>query len=75
MPNQQSAVTRYGETVGFNHIARIVTDHNDAILCIFFIGDKHIATGSKDKTINIYTLDGSKIATLRGHDAPICSLS
>jgi len=56
-------------------MARIVTDHNDAILCVFFIGDKQIATGTKDKTINIYSLDGSKTATLRGHDAPICSLS
>jgi WD40 repeat protein len=56
-------------------MARIVTDHNDAILCAFFIGDKQIATGSKDKTINIYSLDGSKIASLRGHDAPICSMS
>ena len=35
----------------------------------------YIATGSKDKTINIYTLDGEKITTLRGHDASICCLS
>lgn len=51
-----------------------MTDHSDAILCIFFVNNQYIATGSKDKTINIYTLDGKKITTLRGHDAPICSL-
>lgn len=67
MPNQQCAVTRYGENMSFNHIARIVTDHTDAILCIFFIGDRQIAAGSKDKTISIYSLDGSKLATLKGH--------
>lgn len=52
-----------------------MTDHTDAILCIFFIDSRHIATGSKDKTINVYTIDGTKVTTLRGHDASICSLS
>lgn len=39
------------------------------------MGDKYIATGSKDKTINIYSLEGGKVATLRGHNASICCLS
>ena len=44
-------------------------------MCIFFINDKYIATGSKDKTINIYSVDGQKITSLRGHAASICCLS
>jgi len=52
-----------------------VTDHSEAILCIFYIDNRYIATGSKDKTINIYSFDGQKVTTLRGHDASICSLS
>jgi WD40 repeat protein len=52
-----------------------VTDHSDAILCIFFINDRYIATGSKDKTINVYSFDGEKVATLKGHNASICCLS
>lgn len=52
-----------------------MTDHSDAILCIFFVDNRQIATGSKDKTINVYNIDGSKVVTLRGHDASICTLS
>lgn len=52
-----------------------MTDHSDAILCIFFINERYIATGSKDKTINIYSIEGEKITTLRGHSASICCLS
>lgn len=73
--NGQCALIKYGDTVNFNHKERIVTDHTEAILCIFFINDKYIATGSKDKTINIYSTDGSKVTTLRGHAASICCLS
>ena len=54
---QTCSVVKWGESVGLGKIERIVTDHEDAILCIFFVGN-YIATGSKDKTINIYTLTG-----------------
>lgn len=73
--NQQCSLIKYGDTVNFNHKERIVTDHSDAILCIFFVSQKYVATGSKDKTINIYSFDGSKVATLKGHNASICCLS
>ncbi len=56
--NQQCSVIKYGDTVNLNHKERIVTDHGDAILCIFFINERYLATGSKDKTINIYSVDG-----------------
>ena len=52
-----------------------MTDHKDMILCMFFPSENHLATGSKDKTIKIYTLDGEKVATLIGHHAAICTLS
>jgi WD40 repeat protein len=52
-----------------------VTDHSDAILCIFFIDNRYIATGSKDRTISVYGVDGRKVAVLKGHDAAICTLS
>ena len=52
-----------------------MTDHRDAILCMYFVDDRYIVTGSKDKTINVYTFDGKKVTTLKGHDASICTLS
>ena len=39
------------------------------------MGDKFLATGSKDNTINLYTLDGKKYKNLRGHQAAICCLA
>lgn len=51
------------------------TDHSDSILCIYFINDQYIATGSKDASINIYSLDGKKVRKLKGHEASICCLS
>lgn len=54
---------------------RVETDHADSILCIYFINDQYIATGSKDNTINVYSYDGKKICKLKGHDASICCLS
>ena len=68
-------MTKWSEGVSLRKIERVVTDHEDSILCIFFINNKYVATGSKDKTINIYTLEGKKVTTLRGHDASICSLT
>lgn len=34
-----------------------------------------MATGGKDATINVYSVDGGKITTLKGHSASICSLA
>ena len=58
-----------------NRTERIDTDHSDSILCIHFIGDKYVVTGSKDTTINVYTLGGRKIQSLRGHQAAVCCLA
>ena len=69
------AVTKWANDLTLRKIERVVTDHRDAILFMYFIDDKYIATGSKDKTINVYTFDGKKVTTLRGHDASICTLS
>ena len=44
-------------------------------MCIFYVSEKYIATGSKDKTINVYSVNGEKVATLRGHNSAICCLS
>ena len=57
-----------------NRIERVETDHQDSILCIHFI-DRYVVTGSKDASINVYTLDGRKVRTLRGHEAAICILA
>lgn len=73
--SQQGAIVKWAEGLNLKKMERVVTDHQDSILCIFFIEDQFIATGSKDKTINIYDFSGRKITTLRGHDASICSLS
>lgn len=72
---QQGTIVKWADGISLRKTERIVTDHQDSILCIFFIDNQFIATGSKDKTINIYDLEGKKITTLRGHDASICSLS
>lgn len=68
-------VTKWAESVNLKKLERVVTDHSDSILCIYFIDNRYVATGSKDKTINVYGIDGRKVTTLRGHDAAICSLS
>lgn len=39
------------------------------------MGNNYIATGSRDKTICIYTTEGKKVTSLKGHDAAICSLT
>lgn len=72
---EKSMVVKWAENCGLRKLERVVTDHGDAILCIYFVDSRYIATGSKDKTINIYTFDGKKVRTLKGHDASICSLS
>lgn len=74
-PSQQGTVVKWADGLSLKKTERVVTDHQDSILCMFFIENQYIATGSKDKTINIYDMEGRKITTLRGHDASICSLS
>lgn len=74
-PNEQVCVTRWCEDVRFNRLERVETDHKDSILCIQFLGDRYLATGSKDTSINIYSLDGKKINALKGHSAAICCLA
>jgi WD40 repeat protein len=74
-PNEQGCVTRWCEDIKLNRIERVETDHTDSILCIHFVGDKYIVTGSKDHTINVYSLDGKKIRYLKGHQAAICCLA
>ena len=74
-PTEQGCVTKWCEEVKLNRTERVGTDHSDSILCIQFIGDRYVATGSKDTTINVYTLEGRKIQTLRGHNAAICCLA
>jgi WD40 repeat protein len=40
------------------------------------LDNKYLATGSRDKKINIYSVEnGQKLTTLHGHDAAICCLS
>jgi WD40 repeat protein len=73
--NEQGCVTKWCEEVRVNRMERVETDHSDSILCIHFLGDKYVATGSKDTTLNIYSLDGRKLRTLRGHEAAICCLA
>ena len=58
-----------------NRLERVETDHMDSILCIQFVGDRFVATGSKDSMVNVYTLDGRKVRTLQGHNAAICCLA
>lgn len=73
--NQQVSLTRWCEDIRLNRLERVETDHKDSILCIQFLGDRYLATGSKDTTINIYSFDGRKVNSLRGHSAAICCLA
>lgn len=52
--NEQGCAVKWCEDVRLNRIEKVETDHNDSILCIYFLNDQYIATGSKDATINIY---------------------
>ena len=73
--NQQGCLTRWCEDIRVERMERVETDHTDSILCIHFVGARYVATGSKDTSLNIYSLDGRKIRTLKGHSAAICCLS
>ena len=66
-PYQQSLSTRWAENVNLNKVGQVNSDHNEEILCIYFLNDRYIATGSRDKSIIIYTVDGQKVTTLYGH--------
>lgn len=52
----------------------VYTDHQGMVLCAAIIKNQYIATGGKDSLIHVYSLDGTKIATLRGHSASICTI-
>lgn len=65
--NEQGCTVRWCDDVRLNRIEKVETDHSDAILCIYFLNDQYIATGSKDTTINIYNFEGKKIRKLKGH--------
>lgn len=65
--NEQGCAVKWCDDVRLNRIEKIETDHNDSILCIYFLNDQYIATGSKDATINIYSFEGKKIRKLKGH--------
>ena len=72
---QQSAIISEGQSLKLKKVDSILTNHKDVILCLFFVDMNHVATGSKDKTIKIYNFDRERVATLIGHNAPICTLS
>jgi WD40 repeat protein len=73
--NEQGCLVKWCDEVRLNRLEKVETDHSDAILCIYFLNDQYIATGSKDATINIYSLEGRKVRRLKGHEASICCLS
>ena len=39
------------------------------------INSKYVAIGGKDKNISIYTIEGTKVTILKGHQASICTLT
>jgi WD40 repeat protein len=39
------------------------------------IRNKYIVSGGKDGLLNVVQHSGSKVATLRGHEASVCSLA
>lgn len=45
------------------------------ILCVLGIRNKYIVSGGKDGLINVMSQSGSKVITLRGHEASVCSLA
>lgn len=73
--SQQIATTKWVEDLQLKPLATIRPDHSDRILCAIFVGGKFIVTGGKDSLLNVYSLDGAKITTLKGHQTSICSLA
>ncbi|KAM3093608.1 toll/interleukin-1 receptor domain-containing protein, partial [Phormidesmis sp. 146-12] len=50
--------------------------HSDSIYSVSFSPDgKTIATGSRDKTVKLWTLDGHELRTLKGHTNTVHSVS
>ena len=49
--------------------------HSDVILCMIGVQNKYIVSGGKDSLVNVMTQSGNKVATLRGHEASVCSLA
>jgi WD40 repeat protein len=49
--------------------------HFDLVLCAIVINNKYLVTGGKDSQLIVTTLQGEKIASLRGHESSICTLA
>ena len=62
------------ENIKLNYQKTISSDHT-TILCGIVINSEYIATGGKDGLIYVLTLEGTKVATLKGHAASVCTLS
>jgi WD40 repeat protein len=63
------------EDLSLKPFGTIRADHSDIILCAIMVNGKYIVTGSKDGLLNVYSIDGAKVSTLKGHQASICSLA
>lgn len=49
--------------------------HSDIILCMIGVKNRYIVSGGKDALLNVMEKSGNKVATLRGHEASVCSLA
>lgn len=63
------------EDLGLRPLATIRPEHSDIVLCAILVNGKFIVTGGKDSNLNVYTIDGARVTTLKGHQASICSLA
>lgn len=73
--SEQIVTAPWVEEVSIRPTKTIKGDHSDVILCALFVNGKYIVTGGKDSIINVYTIDGTKVSTLKGHQAGICCLA
>lgn len=73
--SEQIIEVDWAEEIGLKHFNCIQPDHTDSILCGIIISNRFLVTGGKDGLLNVQTLEGSKVTTLRGHEAGICTLS
>jgi len=54
---------------------KTLTGHDLGVRAVLVAPDGSIISGSRDKTLKIWNINGTEIATLRGHTAPVYSLS
>ena len=73
--SEQVAATTWAEGVKAKVIGTLKPSHSDVILCIIGVRNKYIVSGGKDGLLNVAQHSGSKVATLRGHEASVCSLA